>query len=489
MVPRAPAPRMAAGAFLLLALLAPLPNAEAQPLPFTPQSATFGFAVSCNPSFVLVPYLGTGDYDCVVQDVSYDSVSTSTSGPRSGLSPVVHTVTLELVGVSPPDAQGWQILIGLPLVPTQAGSTVPVPINVKTTPQINVPAVTFQILATFTTPDGYVATQNITLGAQVERYDFAFAEVKGKIKRAGLDENVEYVVEVTNFGVYPDVFEFTVSADKEAFQVTTPAGVYVPPLSSRNVTVGVLTPNDKVYDLGRTTLVSITVRSTTGVGVYTTSGILQTRGAYLPEHWIPLFLVGVVSAIVVARGSRERAQMRRLEKGRPRRVEPTPRQAVLLAELRRKDPEAYKARRAGLDSVYKERRSAFLSAYRERKASDREEHKQAKAEFKAARKKRRAEDKARRTREKREAKARKILDRKEAKIRKKKEKELAKRRKALGKKKAKLDKKQAKIDAKQAKADAKQAALDAKAQAKAEKEARRQAKAEAKAAKKRGGNP
>jgi hypothetical protein len=482
MVLQTPATRMAAGALLLLTLLLPHAHAQVPTLPSDPNSQAYGFAVSCAPAFVEVAYLGAGDFACVVQDISLDSIAPP-NGPRQGAVAVTfHSVTLELVGVSPADAQGWQLLIGLPFVPTYAGAQVPVPISVKTTPQLNVPQVTFDILATFAGSNGYTATQNLTLTAQVKRYDFAFAEVVGKIKRAGQDENVEYVVQITNLGVYPDVYEFGIRSQDPGFQVTVPAGVYVPPLSTRNVTIGVMTPNDAAYELGRNTLVFVTVRSTTGVGVYTTTGILQMSGPYLPPHWVPLFLVGLVSAIVVTRGARERAELRRLEKGRPRRVEPTPRQAILLSELKRKDPEAYKARREALDAIYAQRRETYLAAYKERKAADAEEARQAKAEFKAASRKRKADEKARRTQEKRDAKERKILERKESKLRRKKEKELAKRRKVLEKAKAKLDKKQARIDAKQAKADA-------KAQAKADKAAAKQAKAEAKAAKRRGGNP
>lgn len=477
-----PATRMAAGAILLLVTLL-LPHAAAQvpTLPTSPESQAYGFAVSCDPSFVEVGYLGTGEFNCLVQDLSVDSASPPT-GPRTGPAATIHSVTLEQVGVSPSHAQGWQLLIGLPFIGTWAGASIPVDFEVKTTPQLNVPQVTFDVLATFTGPNGYTATQNITLTAQVKRYDFAYAEVVGKIKRAGQDQNVEYVVQVSNLGVYPDVYEFDVRSQDPGFRVTVPAGVYVPPLSSRNVTIGVMTPNDKAYELGRNTIIFVNVHSTTGVGTYGTTGILQMRGPYLPAHWVPLALVALVSTAIVVRGSRERAEMRRLEKGRPRRVEPTPRQAVLLAELKRKDPEAYKARKEGLDAVYAQRREAYLTAYKERKASDREEARQAKAEFKAARKRRKAEEKERRTREKREAKERNILERKENKVRKRKEKELAKKRKALEKRKAKLDKKQAKLDAKQAKADA-------KAQAKADKAAAKQAKAEAKAARRRGGNP
>jgi len=187
-----------------------------------------------------------------------------------------------------------------------------------------------------------------------------------------------------------------------------------------------------------------------------------------------------VSAGVVARGSRESRDLRRLEKGRPRPVGLTPRQEVLLAEMRRADPDAYKAKRRSLDVVYKERLTDFREHRKERSDADRVEAQQAKLEFIAQKKTRKAhrkEDMRARKFAKAEArvaaKAQRKADRKEAKL-------LAKKEKALGKKRAKLDKLQAKADKKQAKIDTKAA----KAQTKADKVAAREAKKAEKAARK-----
>lgn len=477
----APATRMAAGAALLLFLLVLLPGAAlAQDPPVDPRPQAFAFALTCNPSFVEVAYMGQATVPCIFIDASRDT--SAAPGTGGGFSVTPHTTTIELIATEPSDAQGWQLLITNPFIASFGGTQQPVSMNIMTTPQINVARVTFHILATFSAPGGYVQTQNVTISSQIMPYDFGYAEIVGKIKKVGQDQDVSYVVQVTNLGVYPDVYDFVVRSQDPSFIVTAPPGLYVPPLSTRNVTIMVNTPNDKLYEFGKNNIIFVRVVSTTGKGVYDTTGIMQMRGGYLPVHWVPLLIVGLVSASIVTRGARERAQLRRLEKGRPRRIQPTPRQAVLLAELKRKDPDAYRQRKAGLDAIYKERRKTFLVAWRERKTADRAEARQARKEFKEARKKRKAEEKARRTRETREKKERKIRERAEAKLRKKKEKELAKARKKLEKRKKKLDKKQAKIDAKQAK-------RDAKAQAKADKLARKQAKADAKAARKRGGNP
>jgi hypothetical protein len=285
-----------------------------------------------------------------------------------------------------------------------------------------------------------------------------------------------YSVLVQNTGVYPDSYRFTVKAAEDLF-ITTPSDVYIPAGESRVVNFSVLTPRGKLYELGRSEAISIKVNSMGfdgrgGTGVYSTTGLLQIRGFYIPVYWIPLLLVGLVSMGVVVRGARETREQHRLERGAPREVELTPRQAVLLAELRRTDPEAYKEKRKALATVYTERRQDYRSHRKERLAADREEARQAKLEFaaqKKARKAQRIEDRKRRAEEARAAK-------REAKLLRQKERELGKKRKVLEKAQAKQAKVDAKLAAKQAKIDAKQAKKDAGAAKKAEKEAKKAAK-------------
>jgi hypothetical protein len=291
--------------------------------------------------------------------------------------------------------------------------------------------------------------------------------------------------------VYPDVYQFDVQAPA-ALHVSRPPAVYVPAHQSRNVTVSVLTPKDHVYDLGTSYSLEFKAASTRGRGVYSTSASLYVRGAHVPVYWIPLTLVGLLAAVVVTRRTRERAEIRRLESGRPRRVAPTPRQAVLLAELKRTDPAAYKERKKQLAALYAARLAAYREERKARLAHDRAERRQAKVEYAEAKRRKKTEREARRVERKAQRKAAKKqrkADRKAAKGErkglKKKEGVLAKKRKVL----AKAQKKQAKVDAKRAKKDAKQAARDAKSAAKAEKAARKQAKAEARAAKKAGKGP
>ena len=469
---------MAAGALLLFTLM---PPAAAQlPDQLDPVAGgAMNFIVLCSDTLLEPTYAGSDEVTCLLQDVSRDSVYAP--GSTSGTSPSQHLVTLT---AEPRNASanvtGWQVLVSRPFITTFGGDTHEFTVNVKATPLINTQDYDFDLVAHFSTTGGYNATQRVPFNAQVGRYDFALLSwVPGsQSQKADLDQVVTYSVVLQNTGVYPDSYRFSVSA-RDDLKVTAPPSVYIPPGESRVVNVSVLTPNNKIFELGRGETITIKATSVSGSGVYTTTGILQIRGSYIPLYWIPLLVVGAVSTAIVARGSREARELRKLEKGRPRPVALTPRQQVLLGELRKGDPDAYKTKRRSLDVVYKERLADYRAHRKEREAADREEARLAALELKAQRKARKEKRKADALAQKaarKEAKLAKKAEQKEAKLLKKKEKVLAKARAKLAKKQAKIDKKQAKIDAKAAKAQAKADKAAAREAKKAEKAAKRQKK-------------
>src|SRR5581483_1838191 len=483
MVSPAPALRMAAGAVLLLLLL-PSASAQAPTLPSDPRQAYFRFTITCSETFVSVDFLGSGDGHCTAMDLTYDSPGVPGS---VSLGAVPHYLSLRAVPVGAPnETAGWQAYPSVSFIQLYGLSSAVFFVHVTTLPTIQSSFFRFDVLANYTAEDG--STQNATVHfvAQVRPYGQTFVQTAPQdiTKKAGQNERVTYSVLVTNNGVYHDYYHIAVRSNDPDFLVAQPGGVYVPPHETRNVTFTILTPKGKLYELGRSAQFTADITPTFGGGRYQAFGFLRVTGAYVPTYWIPMALVALVSGMVVTRRTREVAQARRLERGAPRRVEPTPRQAVLLAELKRTDPEAYKERKAALDALYAGRRSEYRMTAKERRAADRAEARQARAEFKAERRRRKAEAKERRTQEARERKERKIAEAAEAKERKRKEKDLAKARKILEKKRGKLGRKEAKAAKKQAKIDAKQAKADAKAAKKAQKAAAKEAKAAARAAKK-----
>jgi len=425
------------------------------------------FALVCPDAFYEIPYRGTVTKSCQFYDLSRDSVYQEPGSPGSGA-----TQHLTIIKAEPRDAHGFVVTVGRPSIVSYGGDVVEVPITVQTTPLLDAQDFMFQVIANYTGPGDIVLNQTITFGAQVDNYDIAHVQTLNTVQKAGQFQTVRYVVQVTNDGVFPDVYRFEAKAPT-GFEISTPPSVYVPPHETRNVTFSVLTPHDKLYELGRSVTFEFKVVSTRGTGVYGTVGILSVSGAYVPTYWIPLAIVGLISAVVVTRKAREASETRRLEQGRPQRVVLTPRQLVLLEELKRSDPEAYQARKAQLDAVFAGRRANYKQVRGEQVRKDREERQLARIEFK--------EQKKRRAEQAKEARARNDAERKAALLQAKADADETRRKeKELGKKKAQLDK----AREKQAKLDAKQAAVDARAQAKADREAAKQAKAAAKAAKK-----
>lgn len=477
-----PVARGAAGLLLFIALLVPSVSAQVPDIPTDPMETTYGFAVVAPKSFAEVNYLGNALLPLFVHDLSRDSGNARelpTGG--AGASPVGHTVSLRVAEIIPADYEGWQVLVGQPVIPTIGGDVIETSILVATTPMINTQQITAVIEAVFEGPNGYMQNQTLIINAEVANYDVALVQVTNPTAAAGQYEKVQFQVRVLNDGVYPDSFSFDVKTDKAGFIVVPPPNLYVPPKSERYTNVTVITPKDAVYEFGKNAVITVQARSVTGNGVYTTVGVLKVHGPYIPVYWIPLILVGMVSTGILVKERREQAELRRLGKGKPRRVEPTPRQAVLLAELKRKDPEAYKERKARLDAIYAQRREKYRGERKERAARDREEHRQAMAEMKEERRAKAAaakEAKKQAALDKKAAKKQARLDKKAAKKQAKVDKKEAK---ILAKKRGKLEKQKAKLEKKAEKAAAKQAKVDAKA----EKAAAKQAKREARAAEKR----
>lgn len=472
-----PAPLVAAaGVFLLLALLPSPAAAQAEPV----MEQALDIAVVCQRSFLFPAYAGQDEAPCEVQDLSRDSLIVP--GVVPGASPTPHVVKFSYVTTSNNTA-GWQVVLSHAVAYPIGGQRIPFTVNVKATPVIQTQDFTFNVIVTYEGPGGHNSTHVVPFFVEVNSYDFAVVTMNSSTisQKAGQDDIVRYEVLVSNVGVYPDSYRFSVKTDPD-LQVTIPPNLYVPPGETRGAFIQVLTPHSKVYEIGRSTAINVKVQSVGmngGSGVYSTVGVLQIRGSYIPLYWIPLLVVGAVSASVVVRGTREKTQMRRLEAGRPRRVELSPRQAVLLAEMRRTSPETYKDKRQALDTVYRERVSDYRAHHKEVMAADKEEARQAKIEFAAQRRTRKEQRAAEKVREKEERKAAKralIAQRHEAKLLKKKEKTLAKRRKILEKAKAKADAKAAKLAAKQAKLDEKALKKEQAAQKKAAKDARKQKK-------------
>lgn len=486
---------MAAGArllFLLLSLLIAVPMVIAQaPLPVDPRGDVLHITVQCTDSFLEPPYVGQDTVTCTVQDVSRDSASVPGSGTGQGAD--AHIVSLAFVpsvdgapGNATPSPQivvsGYHLMVDTPFINMYGGEVRSFTVTAKATPLVSAQDADAFLAWTYRGPSGYVANGTVPFHVEVQNYDSATVRMTSEtqIQTAGQDDIRVYTIEVANVGVYPDIYRISVNVDSD-LAVTTPPDLYVPPGETRYANLMVLTPHDKLFEVGRSTALIVKVSSVTGSGVYSTVGILNVYGPYVPVYWIPVFLVGLVSAGVVTRGARDKIERTRLERGRPRHVELTPKQAILLAELKRTDRERYQQKRRALDAVYAERLAEFRAHKKERDDKDAAEARLAKQELKEEKQRRKAARKAEylaKKAQKKEEKKLRAAERKQAKI---DAKEDRKKGKVLAKKRKQLEKAQAKL----AKQEAKEAAAQAKLDAKAAKEAKKAQKAAAREAKKK----
>lgn len=464
----APALRMVAGASILLLLLH-VPSSASQAPPGL--NDVLHVYIACDRT-MLEPARASEDVtSCTIRDVSRDAVSIPGSGGGTGPSP--HNVVIVAAARNESaDAKGWQVVVTRQFMSLNGGDSATFQVKAQATPTITTQDYAFDLIATYTGPNGYNGTIVVPMGAQVQMYDFATQSIVNPVQRAGQAKVVTYTLSITNSGVYPDRYVFSAKAPPD-IPVAVPPLVAVMPGETKLVNFTLLTPYGKLYEQGRSVAIVLKAQSVQGSGAYTSTASLQIRGAYVPIYWIPLALVGIASAALLGRSARDRAAMRRLEEGRPRRVQPTPRQAALMGELRLQDVAAYKARVAALDAVYRERVADYRAHRKERLEKDRAEVRAAKAEYKAAKQRRQAEEKEARRLAIIAAKERKEQERLERKELKVKKKELAKTRKKVEKARKKADRIAAKEAKAQAKRDAKQAKLDAAAAKKAEKAARR----------------
>lgn len=493
------------GAFALASLLlvssfslflGALPTAAAQvpPLPELPGAGNFTapsgnavkqIALGLNVTYAEIVYPGQVYVTVTLEDLSRDSFSQpGASTQPNWIQQDEIKIALTWLTNDSRAPRGFSAAMDFSTEYLYGGQTKVGSLVVSNGGAIEDPLVRILVNATYTNPyDGSQLTDDETLTVRVRPFYqglVAIAEYPTDSELGQL-ETLEVPVEVHNLGVYPDTFALEVVAP-EGFQTHVAPRVYLEPLSTRVVNVTIVTPYGKIYELGRPATIFIQGRSVNDPAItYTAVVPLQLRGAYIPAYWIPLFLLAVVSTASLVSRRLERSELARLEKGRPRYPEPSPKQAVLLAELKRRDKAAAREREAQLDAIYKARLKEYRERRRDEAAAEKLEVRAARAELKRDRRVR----KERRTRERLEAKIRAKAERAERKEQRKRANALGKQRKKLEKRRAKALKKQAKVDARNAKKAAKAAARQAKIDAKDAKRAAKEAKKAAKAAKKK----
>ncbi|HLE96122.1 MAG TPA: hypothetical protein VI997_02025 [Candidatus Thermoplasmatota archaeon] len=463
--------------FMLFVLAAPVATAQTPGRPTVFEDDILHIAVNVDDaSFKEVQYLGTVTFQCSIEDLSRDSALEAPTGSGRGISHQVIIETEIFPYVPGGEAAagnatnltapiGWAASGGTS-VSTTGGQVAPFTIQVKTGGAVATNYVQVKITARGTAWGAEDYDEEIVL-VKLAPYYAGRILMKEAPPHADQDATVTYPVEVTSFNSYPDAYLLNVTAPP-GFFASVPGRIVMQPYETRVVNVTIVTPHWKLYDFGTAGTIVVTARSENEPKVvYTAATTVTVEGMYVAPYWIPILVLGLVAGQVLTTRSRERLTLRRGERGYPRHPRPNPREAALLAELKRRDRVAWKARMAQFAALHVERRrewkahrkSELARERRERLESHREE-KQRVLKEDQLRKARRTLDRAKAKEEARvrglaahaakqdaktrmrevkvERKRRKIQDRldrkrekKEAKLRAKLEKELAKKRRKL----------------------------------------------------------
>lgn len=461
-------------AVLLFLLLTPPAAAQLPPAPELPSSGgddsaylVLNLGVVNDEAYVFVRPGQQARIAIEVQDLSADRA-------QDARNPFPHSVTIEASIIQPvPRPQGYTVTISNNSLSTAPGTTSYATLIVSALFAAEQNYVTIAINGTLTGGDGDRTTDSTEVKVQLLPFYAGRVRVLAKPETVGQEELITYPLEIENQATYPDWFTISLNATP-GFRASAPDRIYVPPLSKRIVNMTVYTPRTGFFEWGTLGIVGIEIRSVSDPGFrYQATALVNVQGFHVPGYWIPVTLFAVVAAGLVLDKGLDKRRETIAREGRPRRPEPTPRQAVLLKELKKRDPEAYKIKMAALAAVWKARRDAYRSALKTQRAEERRLAQSQRREARAEKKRRKRERKAQR-------KAEALLEA----DRKRMLKELAAKQAALDKVQRKEAKVQAKADNKRRNELEKLRQGREKQLAKARKSADKEAKAAEKAARK-----
>lgn len=282
-----------------------------------------------------VPLLGQAQYDIVVEDLSADKAQ-----ERSG---VYHTIRLDLE-YNRSEAGGWNVLMGpFFFSPSYGGSTWRSFAIVQATPTVKGQYFRFTVHATLTSSLGPVAVDSQDVVAHLRPFSLAAVNLLGAPPHAGPFEEVQIPFTISNGGQYHDTFLVSAEAPLGWFVSVQPR-LTVFPGETREVLVHAITPANRVFQPQETAVVLVRVRSELDPEVvYERAAVVILEGVFLPGYWAPVAVLGVVLlGALLARGM-EVGRRQAREQGRPAPPRLTPAQQVLLADLKRRDPERYRA--------------------------------------------------------------------------------------------------------------------------------------------------
>lgn len=345
--------------FALLAAVAPAAGQAPGQGPFTGNPIVVNLSVETPPQEV--PLLGQVVYDILVEDLSVDRVPDGADASQ-------HTILLELSVPNSTEYVGWQAFLGEKYFRSFGGDAFRTTATVSATPTVQSQFFRFVIRATMTSSGLGTSVDEQEIIAKLRPFSVATVDLPGAVPYAGPEESVDIPLVVANEGQYPDAFLITATGP-EGWFVAAPPRITLMPQETRTVIIQALAPATRVFTPQETAVISIVVRSESDPGaVYERATVVVLEGFFLPGYWVPLVVLGAVCAVAAGKGALDAGRRHAKEQGRPRAQRATPAQAVLLADMKRRDPPRYQAYMERQRSVFRARMRAF-EAVRGRRAT------------------------------------------------------------------------------------------------------------------------
>lgn len=345
-------------AALGLLLLAPPASAQVPDVPGAPIiSNLIRVSVTVLPPAQEIPLLGQARYTVSVDDLSAEQ--------EQGQKPVIHTVQLEL-DVNRTASPGWVAGLGASFFQTTAGQHVETFLVVQAPPTVRSQYFFGTVRALLRSPISGDTSDSADAAARVTPFSLVNVDIRFAPPSVGPFEEVSFPVTLTNVGLYPDTYEISATGPEGWFVAVQPRTTLFPG-ETRDVNVDVVTPANRVFVPQEVGVITVRVVSVNDPSVvYERAAIITLQGTFIPGYWGPVLVLGAVLAAGTGLHLREAAQRRSREQGKPLPPRLSPAQAVLLADLKRRDPERYRHIVAGQRRLFRARQRAFTALRRKR---------------------------------------------------------------------------------------------------------------------------
>ena len=309
-------------------LVAGAPPASAQ---YQKELVAVSLEVLDPPQFV--PYLGDARWRLVMRDLSRDAVPEASLQGDPGFA---HMTTFEVQFVNVPanaSLNGWEAALTNTTVFTSGGMVRETTLIVQALGPVSLNHVTLKVVATMRASDGGTKSAEVHVNAFLEPFRLANVFIKTPPRFVEQQKVVTYLVQVDNVGTYIDTFLLNVSITPGWKAMITPR-VVIEGKSSAFVNLTIQSPSGQLWHPGETAIIRVSARSIHEPEVaFTGASVIMVDGPYVSALWRPLAALSLVAlALLTVRAWRDR-DLAALEKGRPRKPRPTPRQAVLLLSL------------------------------------------------------------------------------------------------------------------------------------------------------------